>query len=78
LSPVSVELIDEEDPQDSARVVVEGRQYIDGRVERWCAVYAIDVGTQFTAAGYRRLAAFLMNAADGRDRYAQPDVPPIV
>jgi hypothetical protein len=65
----SVELIDEDDPLDSARVVVEGKQFLDGRVERWCALYGINAGTQFTAAGCRRLAAFLMNAADGLDQH---------
>jgi len=31
--------LDESDPY-SPRVIVEGKQYVDGRVERWISVYA--------------------------------------
>jgi hypothetical protein len=49
-------------------VVVEGKQYLDARIERWCVLLAVDAGSQFTAAGCRRLAALFMNAADALDK----------
>jgi hypothetical protein len=52
----------------SVSVVVEGKQYLDARIERWCVLLAVDAGSQFTAAGCRRLAALFMNAADALDK----------
>jgi hypothetical protein len=60
--------LDESDSY-SPSVVVEGRQYVVGREERWCSVYGLNAGTQLTAAGSRRLAAFLLDAADGLDKH---------
>jgi hypothetical protein len=61
--------LDEEDFHDSPRVVVGGKQYLDGCIERWCVIQGINGGSQLTAEGCRRLGAFLLNAADGLDLY---------
>jgi hypothetical protein len=63
----SVDMLDENDPRYSPRVVVEGKQYVNGRVERWIAIYA--TGERLSAADACRMAGFLLNAADGLDKH---------
>jgi hypothetical protein len=70
-------MLDDDDPQDSPRVVVEGRQYIDDRIERWISVDA-PAGERLDAADACRMAGFLLDAADGLDNYKRSARPSAV